>query len=428
VFVSSFVIRAFVIDSSFEFRHSNLPLNILHVIPTLDPAAGGPPRIALRLAAGAAALGHRVTLLAYDAPAARGAIEQELREIPAGDQLKLELLPPPNRVEAAFGRGARRAIDRIIRDQTIVHTHSLWTGICRAAHASALAHRVPFVLLANGMLDPWSMRQKSLKKQVALAMGLRKTLNRAAFIHVANEYEKQGVRAVGVTAPVEIIPNGINPQEFDPLPEPGRFYAQHPELNGQPYILFLSRLHYKKGLDYLAAAFAIVAKQRPDVRLVVAGPDEGARQPFEQAIAAANLSDRVHVVGSIYSRDRYAAFRDAACFCLPSRQEGFSVAILEAMACGTAVVISDGCHFPEVAPRGAGEVVPLDARVIADVLQRVLGDEALRCRMGETGRAMVLSEYSWPRIAERMIQAYKRATGKPARDGFVPSSGTPGEG
>jgi glycosyltransferase involved in cell wall biosynthesis len=384
-------------------------VNILHVIPTLDPAAGGPPRIALRLAAGAVQLGHRVTLLAYDAPAARDAIARERADVPGADRITFELLPPPNKFEAATGRRARRAIDRIITTHDILHTHSLWNGITRAAHASALKHRVPFVLLANGMLDPWSMSQKRAKKELALAMGVRSTLNRAAFIHVANEYEKDGVRAAGVTAPVEIIPNGINTEEFIPPPEAGRFYAAHPELNGQPFILFLSRLHYKKGLDYLADSFAIVAKHRPDVRLVVAGPDEGAREPFERAIAAKGLSDRVHVVGSIYSRDRYYALRDAACFCLPSRQEGFSVAILEAMACGTAVVISDGCHFPEVAPRGAGEVVPLDPRVIAVALERVVGDDALRRHMGEIGRAMVLNEYAWSGIARRMVEAYERS-------------------
>jgi glycosyltransferase involved in cell wall biosynthesis len=384
-------------------------MNILHVIPTLDPAAGGPPRIALRLAAGAALLGHQVTLMAYDVPAARAGIEQERREVPGVDRVTLKLLPPPTRLEAMFARGARREIDAVIGQQSIIHTHNLWSGICRAAQASAIAHHVPLVVLANGMLDPWSMRQKALKKKLALALGMRRTLNRAAFIHVGNQYEHDGVRAVGVTAPIEIVPNGIYPQEFDPLPERGRFYAQHPELNGKPFILFLSRLHYKKGLDYLADAFAILAPRRPQVRLVVAGPDEGAQQPFEEAIRAAGLSDRVHMVGSIFSRDRYYALRDATCFCLPSRQEGFSIAILEAMASGTAVVVSDGCNFPEVGQRGAGDVVPLDARQIAASLERVVSDEVLRTRMGDAGRAMVMSDYTWPRIAEGMVAAYERA-------------------
>jgi glycosyltransferase involved in cell wall biosynthesis len=383
-------------------------LNILHIIPTLDPAAGGPPRIALRLAAGVASLGHHVTLMAYDAPATKEAIDRERGEVAGADRIVLQLLPSPDRLESVFARGARRQIEHIIRDQSIVHTHSIWNSITRVAHASALAHGVPFVVLANGMLDPWSMRQKAMKKQLALATGMRNTLNRAAFIHVANEYEKQGVRAVNITAPVEIIPNGINPEEFEPRPPPGLFYAQHPELKNQPFVLFLSRVHFKKGLDYLAAAFARVAAKRPDVRLVVAGPDEGAREPFEAAIRASGLGDRVHLVGSIYSRDRYSALRDAACFCLPSRQEGFSVAILEAMACGTPVVVSEGCHFPELAARGAGEVVPLETGAIAEALERVLVNDALRERMGAAGREMVMSEYTWPLIAEKMAIAYGR--------------------
>jgi glycosyltransferase involved in cell wall biosynthesis len=183
-------------------------------------------------------------------------------------------------------------------------------------------------------------------------------------------------------------------------------------LAGRPYILFLSRLHYKKGLDFLAAAFEKLAPRHPQVQLVVAGPDEGAAEPFRQQIAAAGLTDRVHMTGPIFSADRYTALVDCACFCLPSRQEGFSIAILEAMACARPVVITSACHFPEVATAGAGEVVPLEVHALTQALDRILADPARAASMGQTARELVMKSYTWPAISAQLVEAYQRHLNK----------------
>ncbi len=233
-------------------------------------------------------------------------------------------------------------------------------------------------------------------------------LDHAAFLHVLNIDEGRLIEPLKLATPNAIIPNGIFSEEIATLPPKGNFYAKNPQLKERPFILFLSRLHYKKGLDYLADAFRIVASQCPDVQLVVAGPDGGEKEPFERCIAETGLKDRVHVVGPIYGPDKFAAFSDCACFCLPSRQEGFSMAIVEALACRVPVVITEPCHFPEVAAAGAGEVVPLVAQAIGQALVRVLSDGDLRERMGQAGRDLVWSRYTWLKIAEQSIDAYQR--------------------
>jgi glycosyltransferase involved in cell wall biosynthesis len=217
---------------------------------------------------------------------------------------------------------------------------------------------------------------------------------------------------LGLRAPGVVIPNGVNLAEFDPPPDAALFRRRLPALSGRPYILFLGRLHYKKGLDHLAEAFRIVAGQLPDVHLVVAGPDDGARDDLEARVAAAGLVNRVHIPGPIYGPAKLSCVAGAACFCLPSRQEGFSVAILEALACGTPVVVSTECHFPEVAEVGAGEIVPLDTDALAAALNRVLADPARRARMGKAGRELVAAQFTWPRIAERCIDTYAGLIGE----------------
>lgn len=226
-------------------------------------------------------------------------------------------------------------------------------------------------------------------------------------LHLGNEDERRLIEPLGIKAPAAIIPNGVTLEEIDPLPTRGQFGASRPELKGRPFILFLSRLHYKKGLDYLANAYAIVAKHHANIDLVVAGPDGGERENFQRQIDAAGLNNRVHLVGPLYGKDKFAALVDCECFTLPSRQEGFSVAILEAMAAKAPVVISEGCHFPEVATGGAGEVVPLNTEAVAAALDQVLSNPD-RAKIGQTGRAMIEANYTWSRIAQRTIAVYEK--------------------
>ena len=259
------------------------------------------------------------------------------------------------------------------------------------------------------MLDPWAMRQKTWKKRLALTLGYRRMLNDAAFLHFLNADERALAERLHLNSPTRVLPNGIFLEELDPLPEKGAFRAAHPELAGARLVLFLSRLHYKKGLDFLADAFAIVGREFADAHLVVAGPDDGAKASFESQIARLGIADRVHLVGPIYAAQKLAALRDCDCFCLPSRQEGFSLAVTEAMACEAPVVISTECHFPEVKEFGAGIIAELNAAAIAAAIASVLRDPAAARQMGQNGRNLVVSRFTWPKVAKEMIDNYRQA-------------------
>jgi glycosyltransferase involved in cell wall biosynthesis len=362
-------------------------MQICHVVSSLDPSLGGPPVVASRLAAAQAGLGHDVAIVSHDAPDKRAEIDRAMHGIPDAARVK-------------------RA-DRLTTDAQIYHLHGVWESLIRRSATIARRLNKPYVITPHGMLDPWALKQKALKKRIALMLGYRSMLNHAVFLHALNRDEQTLLAPLKLRCPTEVIPNGVFLSEID-QPDAGES-IEPTNAGDKPFILFLSRLHYKKGLDYLADAFAGVHKEFPDVKLVVAGPDGGERQPFEQRVADLDLTENVQVIGPVYGRGKYDLMRKAACFCLPSRQEGFSVAILESLACRTPVVISENCHFPEVSEAGAGKVVPLQAARVAEALVEMLRDPHTLRRMGDAGRNLIEQRFTWPKVAEQSISAYQRA-------------------
>lgn len=381
-------------------------MNIVHVILSLDPAFGGTAAVVSRLAPAQAALGHDVHVVAYTSAEARERTTKALHSVPGWDEVTLHDAGPMTRLQRIGATSAQGIIRDLAADADIIHAHGAWSSSTVAAAREARRARTPYVICPHGMLDPWCMAQSAMKKQIALSLTFRRIFNDAAFIHALNADERDLMAPLGLTAPVEIIPNGVFLEEFADLPASGTFRSQHPEIGEAPFVLFLSRLHHKKGLDHLADAFALVVKANPSLHLVVAGPDGGARQPFEHQVRDLGIADHVHLTGSVYGPDKLAALVDAACFCLPSRQEGFSIAITEALACGLPVVASEACHFPELAESGAGEVVPLEPAAIADALLRVMSTPDTRSTMGSQGKALVRDRFNWPVIARRSVDCY----------------------
>jgi glycosyltransferase involved in cell wall biosynthesis len=364
-----------------------MTLRVLQVIHTLDPTAGGVAAVCTRLAREQLRRGLDVRVLARHLP--------ETADAPL----------PPDRVTLSSSGQTRDAV----RWADYVHLHGVWDWVLFRAAREARRAGKPHLVAPHGMLYPWSLGRKRWKKRLALALGFRHMLNRATALHVLNPDEARAIEPLRLHSPVVTVPNGISLEEVDPLPPAAEFRRTVPDLGESPYVLFLSRLHPGKGLDYLADAFPTIARQRPDVHLVVAGPDAGARADFVRRIGDARLGGRVHLVGPLFGRAKWAAYAGARCFCLPSQHETFSVAILEALACRVPVVISDACHFPEIRQAGAGEVVPRDAAALARALGRVLGDPDARARMGAAGRDLVERCFTWDRVVDRLQDVYQEA-------------------
>jgi glycosyltransferase involved in cell wall biosynthesis len=202
-----------------------------------------------------------------------------------------------------------------------------------------------------------------------------------------------------------VEPNGLDLGEFAALPPEGAFRGRHPELRGRAMILFLGRIHPKKGLDLLIPALARLGKE---ARLVIAGPDQqGYRTVVEGMIRREGVGDRVIFTGMLHGMERVAALRDADLFVLPSYQENFGIAVAEALAAGTPVVISDQVNIHrEIAAAGVGQVVETNVAPLAAAIEAWLGDEKRRRSAGERGRDFVRERYDWRRIAEAWREHY----------------------
>ena len=198
------------------------------------------------------------------------------------------------------------------------------------------------------------------------------------------------------------------------FPQRGTFRAKFPQLADRPIVLFLGRIHYKKGFDLLIPAFAKIADAQ--AMLVIAGPDsEGYRSEIQKMIDQHGLGQRVLFTGMLRGAQRIEALVDADLFVLPSYQENFGIAVIEALAAGCPVLISDQvniCH--EVAAEHVGAVVPTKVEPLTQELDRWLADATLRQNAAERGPAFVRREFDWNRIAARWAKHYE-ALRTPAR-------------
>jgi glycosyltransferase involved in cell wall biosynthesis len=303
-----------------------------------------------------------------------------------------------------------RALKQNVRRFDIVHVWGIWNYPSAVASHYVRMFHVPYFISPLGSLYPDCIRRKGWKKWPYYAFISRRDIRRAAAIHYLTTNEREGCHALyGLANRAVVLPNGVEALE---LPERNNLIRRYPLLEGKTIVLFLGRIHEIKGLDILAKAFARVARERSDVALLIVGPDErGYEETVRGLLRRENVSDNVVFTGLLQGDEKFEALAGSDVFVLPSYSEGFSMAILEGMACGLPVLITHQCHFPEVADAGAGYVVGPNAQEVAKALRDLVDDPALRSRMGENGRRLVKEKYTWDRIAAQMIEEYKKVLG-----------------
>ena len=387
-------------------------MRILHVIPSLSMARGGPSIVLRQLMSGLAAQGHTVHAVATDddGPGSRLAVSHGT----AIDDFGGTCFYFPRQTRFySFSWPLTNWLRHHIAEYDVVHIHALFSYPSTVAAWFARRKRVPYLLRPLGTLAQWGLSsRRPWLKQLSLMCIERPMLRGAAAVQTTSEQEKAETLAACPECLAIVIPNPVAaPAEPLARPEPP------PET-----ILFLSRIDPKKGLELLLNAFNLVAANAPRLRLVIAGDGEPSYVAQIHRLAGElPVQNRIIFMGNVNAEQKRQLFAEADLFVLPSYSENFGVAVAEAMAHGVPVLISPhvGIHH-DVVTAGAGRTAECAVEPLARALSELLISpeqtslEQLR-RMGQNGRRLALALYSPEAVARQLIAAYTSATerGKP---------------
>ncbi len=314
----------------------------------------------------------------------------------------------PARGPASFGFSAafERALAEIRPD--IIHVHGLWMYPSVAALRWSARSGAACVVSPHGMLDPWALRNAAWKKRFAAALYETRHLRRAACVHALGDREHDAIRAFGLRNPVCVIPNGVAPAPALRV-RPAWRERLAPDAR---VLLYLGRLHPKKGLANLLQAWAMARRSVPEAakwHLVVVGWDQGGHRAELEALArTAGIEGSVLFAGPQFGTEKDATFAAADAFVLPSFSEGFPIVVLEAWSHGVPALVTPGCGLAvghEVGAMLQAEPNPQD---IAARLQTLVAmPDPERRVMGEAGRRLVADRFAWPGLAAQMTSVYR---------------------
>lgn len=384
-----------------EARVTDSPLRILHVIYSLSLKHGGPPEGLRQLAEGYRQEGIHLEVASLDGPD-----EAFLKEIP----FITHALGPVNSV---YGYSPRLLpwLRAHIEDYDALVINGIWQYHSLAAWRAARG-RLPYALFIHGALDPWFKKRyplKHLKKLLYWRTLQYPVLRDALAVLFTTQTEKEQAmlsfrlnRWNGV-----VVPYGTNPPTGDPVSQAEAFFSACPDLRNRRFLLFMARIHEKKGCDLLIDAFSRVASTTPDLHLVLAGPDQvGWKAALEKQAQRLGVSDRVHWPGLLQKDAKWGAFRAAEAFILPSHQENFGIAVAEALACGKPVLISNKVNiWQDVVADGAGIVDEDTAEGTHRLLMKWLDlPDDKRLEMSQRAFACFTKRYSM-RAAAKAIRA-----------------------
>lgn len=297
----------------------------------------------------------------------------------------------------------KQALHKRLSTFELVHIHGLYVYPTTAAAHFCRHHQIPYLIAPRGMLDHDAMQTGNLvkksRKRAYLNLMEKANLDGATALHfTAEEERRRSVYECSKERSV-IVPNGLDVADF-PLKE---------ESDDTDTVLFLSRIHSHKGLDLLIPAFAEVIQQHPRARLRLVGPDNTNYFPQIQAlITHYQLHDYVQYDGMLLGEEKIKALQQAALFVLPSFSESFGMSIVEALACGTPVVISDRVNiYREIEAAQCGVVTRREITEIANGILFLLQHPAEAKQMGLRGRALVEEKFTWTAVADSMKSVYQ---------------------
>ncbi len=325
----------------------------------------------------------------------------------------VEVSPCPILGPEKFGYSPAMAAALNRLDADLLHLHGLWKYPSVATLQWARRTRKPYLVSAHGMLEPWALAQSQWLKRFASRLYQRPCLRHAACLRATSRLEFESIRQAGYCNPVALIPNGVE------LPPPRP--AGHPSLSPgkKRRALFLSRLHPKKGLLNLITAWTRLRPQGWE--LLVAGPDEGGHlAQLKAKVAAYGMEAEILFPGEAWGYARTRLYASSDLFLLPSFSENFGLVVAEALSCELPVITTRATPWQELEELGCGWWIETGVDPLVRALREALSlpPHCLR-EMGQRGRRLVESKYTWEPVGRQMLEVYEWLLGRHPRPACV---------
>ena len=385
-------------------------MNILQISKYFYPAVsfGGPVQCTYNLSKYLVNRGHKVVVYTTDASdiSSNSKIQQKHQII---DGIEVYFFPNIAKLYGVFfSPGIIQALSKNINNFDVVHLHEYRT-FQNFAFYSVNKNRIPYVLSCHG---EYTYRKESwdwsfLRRIYEAGFG-QKLVNNASKLHALSEFEVNQYLGAGIKREaIEIIPNGVNPQDFSDT-SLTKFFRNTYNLTEEKIILYLGRIHKEKGIDTLVRSFALLSKRIDNIKLVLAGPDDGFLSSLKRIVDELNLADKVIFTGSLNRKQVLAAYNCANIVVYASFHEGFGIVPLEAAIMGKPVVVSDVPAMDFVKKGKFGLVVKYgNISQLSEALEILLTDAELSKEMGENGKKFALEHYSWVETGRKIEDVYR---------------------
>lgn len=386
-------------------------MRILQIVPSISLVYGGPSQMVLGLSAALADAGAEVTVLTTDS---NGDAGQPPLDVPLdrpveqdGYQVRYFRCSPFRRYK--FSLDLLRWLSQHGAEFDIAHIHALFSPVSSFSAAVARSRKLPYLMRPLGTLDPADLRKKKQLKRIYTALLEGPNLAGAAAIHFTSTQEAKVSDRFGTATPDVVIPLGVQLPEF---PAPGMARSQLNIPADVPLLLYMSRIDPKKGLNLLIPALEKLLARGVNFHFVLAGgnPQDPEYEGKMQArIRSSPLGQYSTIAGFVSGELKAGLLQDADLFVLPSYYENFGIAVAEAMAAGTPVVISDGVYiWEEVRNAEAGWVCTCEVEDLCDKLGIALADRAVRQQRGDNAREYAARHYSWGAIGLQTLEVYQQ--------------------